>query len=90
MQIPAICAIGMALPWKGLMFLQNYAGVPTHRKRLGNAEPVETKSVAEVMSIMKHDLTSTNLGLQYAFLTEKALSKLTLIDTEMVEREDAV
>ena len=42
---PAICAIGMALPWKGLMFLQNYAGVPTHRKRLGNAEPVETKSV---------------------------------------------
>lgn len=47
-------------------------------------------SIAEVMSIMKHDLTSTNLGLQYAFLTEKALSKLTLIDTEMVEREDAV
>nr|DAE21328.1 MAG TPA: hypothetical protein [Siphoviridae sp. ctE6L85] len=26
------------------MFLQNYAGVPTHRKRLGNAEPVETES----------------------------------------------
>nr|DAE21280.1 MAG TPA: Protein of unknown function (DUF3990) [Siphoviridae sp. ctE6L85] len=48
------------------------------------------KPVAEVMSIMRHDLTSTNLGLQYAFLTEKALSKLTLIDTEMVEREDAV
>lgn len=47
-------------------------------------------SIAEVMSIMKHALTSTNLGLQYAFLTEKALSKLTLIDTEMVEREDAV
>ena len=48
------------------------------------------KPVTEVMTIMKHDLTSTNLGLQYAFLTEKALSKLTLIDTEMVEREDAV
>ena len=48
------------------------------------------KPVTEVMTIMEHDLTSTNLGLQYAFLTEKALSKLTLIDTEMVEREDAV
>ncbi len=48
------------------------------------------KPVAEVMSIMRHDLTSTNLGLQYAFLTEKALSRLTLIDTEMVEREDSV
>ena len=48
------------------------------------------KPVAEVMSIMRHDLTSTNLGLRYAFLTEKALSRLTLIDTEMVEREDAV
>lgn len=47
-------------------------------------------STVEVMSIMKHDLTSTNLGLQYAFLTERALSKLTLIDTEMVEKEDAV
>lgn len=47
-------------------------------------------SVEVVVSLMKHDLTSTNLGLQYAFLTEKALSKLTLIDTEMVEREDAV
>lgn len=46
--------------------------------------------IAEVMSAMKHDLTNTNLGLQYAFLTERALSKLTLIDTEMVEREDAV
>lgn len=48
------------------------------------------KPVTEVMTIMKHDLISTNLGLQYAFLTEKALSKLTLIDTEMVEREDTV
>ena len=48
------------------------------------------KPVTEVMTIMKHDLTSANLGLQYAFLTEKALSKLTLIDTEMVEREGAV
>ena len=47
-------------------------------------------SVEDVVSLMRHDLTSTNLGLQYAFLTEKALSKLTLIDTEMVEREDAV
>lgn len=47
-------------------------------------------SVEEVMSMMKHDLTSTNLGLQYALLTEKALSKLTLIDTEVVEREDTV
>ena len=48
------------------------------------------KPVTEVMTIMKHVLISTNLGLQYAFLTEKALSKLTLIDTEMVEREDTV
>lgn len=49
------------------------------------ATPVE-----EVMQIMGHDLTSTDLGVQYAFLTEKALSKLTLIDTETVERDDAV
>lgn len=47
-------------------------------------------SVEEVVSLMKHDLTNTNLGLQYALLTEKALSKLTLIDTEVVEKEDAV
>lgn len=47
-------------------------------------------SVEEVVSLMKHNLTNTNLGLQYALLTEKALSKLTLIDTEVVEKEDAV
>nr|DAK56898.1 MAG TPA: hypothetical protein [Caudoviricetes sp.] len=40
----------MALPWKGLMFLQNYAGVPTHRKWLGCAEPVETESATQIQT----------------------------------------
>ena len=32
------------------MFLQNYAGVPTHRKRLGCAEPVETESATQIQT----------------------------------------
>ena len=68
MQIPAICAIGMALPWKGLMFLQNYAGVPTHRKRLRPAERVETESAPV-------DRPSGIVTLYSRWLDHKALSR---------------
>ena len=46
--------------------------------------------VQEVSAIMRSELTNTNLGIQYAFLTSKALSKLRIIDIEIIEREDVV
>ncbi len=44
----------------------------------------------KVAAIMIDELTTTILGIQYALLTPAALSKLRLIDTEIIEREDAV
>lgn len=44
----------------------------------------------EVAAIMINELTRTALGVQYAFLTPVALSKLRLINTEIIEREDAI
>lgn len=41
-----------------------------------------------VIEEMRSELTSTKLGIQYAFLTEKALSKLVRVSTEIVETED--
>lgn len=46
--------------------------------------------VREVSATMRSELTNTSLGIQYAFLTSKALSKLRLIDIEIIEREDVV
>lgn len=45
-------------------------------------------SVSEAAATMWKELTSTQLGVQYAFLTEKALSKLIMVSTEIVEMED--
>lgn len=45
-------------------------------------------SVEEVMAAMKHELTSTTLGVQYAFLTPKAVSRLKLLDVETIVKED--
>lgn len=45
-------------------------------------------SVSEAAAAMWKELTSTQLGVQYAFLTEKALSKLIMVSTEIVEMED--
>lgn len=47
-------------------------------------------SVQDACVLMRSELTNTNLGIQYAFLTSKAISKLRLIDIEMIEREDVV
>lgn len=44
----------------------------------------------EVASIMRNELTHTSLGIQYGFLTPKALSMLKLVDIEQIEREDAI
>lgn len=44
--------------------------------------PVET-----VVKNMESDLTNTELGVQYAFLTERALAKLIRVSTEIVETE---
>ena len=41
-------------------------------------------SVEEVSAAMKHELTSTTLGVQYAFLTPKAVSRLKLLDVETI------
>lgn len=68
----------------------NMAGGGANLKRRFSKFRQAATPVEEVMQIMEHDLTSTDLGVQYAFLTGKALSKLTLIDTETVERNDAV
>lgn len=45
-------------------------------------------SVEEVMAAMRHELTSTTLGVQYAFLTPKAVSRLKLLDVETIMKED--
>ena len=47
-------------------------------------------SVEEVSAAMKHELTSTTLGVQYAFLTPKAVSRLKLLDVETIMKEDLV
>ena len=47
-------------------------------------------AIDEVSMLMKKQLTSTKLGVQYAFLTPAALSKLRLINVETIEREDAI
>lgn len=44
-------------------------------------------SVKEVINLMRDELTKTSLGIQYCFLTPKALSKLQKINGEMFERE---
>ncbi len=45
-------------------------------------------SVEEVSAAMKHELASTTLGVQYAFLTPKAVSRLKLFDVETIMKED--
>jgi hypothetical protein len=43
--------------------------------------------VPDVIKVMRNELTNTSLGIQYALLTQLALSKLKLIKTETIERE---
>lgn len=45
-------------------------------------------SVQEAISLMRNEIVNTNLGVQYAFLTPKALSRLNKIESELLERED--
>lgn len=45
-------------------------------------------SVEEVSAAMRNKLTSTTLGVQYAFLTPKAVTKLKLLDVETFEEEE--
>lgn len=45
-------------------------------------------SIDAVVTTMRKELTNTQLGVQYAFLTERALSKLVRVSTETVETED--
>lgn len=45
-------------------------------------------SIDVAATAMRKEVTSTQLGVQYAFLTEKALSKLVRVSTEIVEMED--
>lgn len=45
-------------------------------------------TVQEAINLMRDELTNTSLGIQYCFLTPKALSKLQKINGEMFERED--
>ena len=51
-------------------------------KLRASGAPVDT-----AVETMASDLTDTELGVQYAFLTEKALAKLVKVSTEMVETE---
>lgn len=44
--------------------------------------PAET-----VTAVMQGELTNTSLGVQYAFLTPKAISKLRFVDSETIEKE---
>lgn len=41
----------------------------------------------EVAAVMRMELTSTLLGVQYAFLTQRAISRLRYIDSETIEKE---
>lgn len=45
-------------------------------------------SVEEVSAAMKNELTSTTLGIQYAFLTQESISKLKLLDVETILKEE--
>lgn len=47
-------------------------------------------SVKDVCAMMRKELTNTTLGVQYALLTPSAISKLKLVEIEMIEREDAI
>lgn len=45
-------------------------------------------SVGKVSAAMRGELTSTTLGIQYAFLTPNAIRKLELLDVETIEEEE--
>lgn len=45
-------------------------------------------SVEEVSANMKNELTSTTLGIQYAFLTQESISRLKLLDVETIMKEE--
>ena len=45
-------------------------------------------SVDTATALMRKELTNTTLGIQYAFLTQRAISKLNLLDIEVIEREE--
>jgi len=47
-------------------------------------------SIREASALMRSELTNTKLGVQYCFLTPRAISKLRLVETEIIEREDIV
>lgn len=47
-------------------------------------------SAQDVCAMMRKELTNTTLGMQYAFLTPLAISKLRLVEIETIEREDAI
>lgn len=44
-------------------------------------------SVEAVAKAMRKELTCTSLGVQYAFLTRRAIEKLRLVNSETIERE---
>lgn len=44
--------------------------------------------VKEAMIAVRNELTHTKLGVQYAFLTQEALSRLKLTEAEQIFRED--
>ena len=45
------------------------------------------ESTEVVAKAMRRELTDTSLGVQYAFLTWKAIQRLRLIDSEAIEKE---
>jgi len=52
--------------------------------RIANAAP------HEAMDTMRDELMNARLGTQYAFLTDRALNQIQLVNIELIEREAAV
>ena len=72
------------------LVIGNMAGGGTNLKSKFSKFRNNNTPAQSVCAVMRSELTSADLGIQYAFLTSKALSKLRLIDIEIIEREDVV
>lgn len=72
------------------LVIGNMAGGGTNLKSKFSKLRNSGASVQDTCVLMRSELTNTNLGIQYALLTIKALSKLRLVDIETIEREDVI
>ncbi len=80
----------LGIPPKADLVIGNMAGGGKNLKSKFSKLRNDGASVQNAASLMCKELTNAKLGIQYAFLTPKALSRIELSNIEIVLREDVV